>query len=88
MGQLRISDKGLVHYFIQEASCKCFREQDLQLLGFPCTSHTFQFSTLNNKLKVWIQSEYAVEFIKGWFQSLKGLCQQIKNTQDHKCALM
>jgi hypothetical protein len=31
--------------------------------------------------------EHVVGFLKGRFQSLKGLCQQIKNPQDHHCAL-
>ncbi|KAF8240937.1 hypothetical protein L208DRAFT_1035953, partial [Tricholoma matsutake] len=36
---------------------------------------------------VHIQSEHAVGFLKGCFQSLKGLHQQIKNPQDHHHAL-
>lgn len=37
--------------------------------------------------QVRIRSEHAVGFLKGRFQSLRGLCQQIKNEKDHLRAL-
>jgi hypothetical protein len=42
---------------------------------------------LTNPAQVHIKLEHAMGYIKGRFSSLRGLCQQIDNPNDHKCAL-
>ena len=89
LGWLSICINYMVHCTLLASTVQWTFKPSIQLPSLKGMLYMYDvaYAIIWNFFEVHIHSEHAVSFIKGWFQSLQGLRQQINSEQEYGLAL-